>query len=87
MRVYISGGPGRSGSALEGLRKEDIKQMCGHTELICELRNFQKKSNFDVVALADPSNVTGGSYGKASRWGIPVISWEELVEWANAQPE
>ena len=87
MRVYISGGPGRSGSALEGLRKEDIKEMCGHTELICELRNFQKKSNIDVVALADLSNVTGGSYGKASRWGIPVISWEELVEWANAQPE
>ena len=87
MRVYISGGPAPSGSVLEGLRKDDIKEMCGHTELICELRNFQKKSNIDVVALADLSNVTGGSYRKASRWGIPIISWEELVEWANAQPE
>ena len=65
---------------------ERIKEMCSHTELIFESQ-FQKKTNIDVLAIADPSNVTGGSYGKASRWGIPVISWEELVAWAESVPE
>ena len=86
MRVYVSGGPGRSGSVLEGLKKEGIKQMCGHTGLIFE-SPFLKTFNIDVLAIADPSNVTGGSFGKASRWGIPVISWEELVAWADSVPE
>ena len=85
MRVYVSGGPGRSGSDLEGLRKDDIKEMCGHADLIFE-SEFQKQTHIDVLAIADPSNVTGGSYKKAGRWGIPVISWEELVEWAQSLP-
>jgi ATP-dependent DNA helicase PIF1 len=83
-RVYVSGGPGRSGSALEGLRKEQIKEMCHHTGLIFE-NQFQKKTGIQVVAVADLGNVAGGSFGKARRWGIPVISWEELVEWSVAQ--
>ena len=56
--------------------------MCEHTELFFDAQ-FLKKSNIGVLAIADLSNVTGGSYRKASSWGIPVISWEELVEWAQ----
>jgi hypothetical protein len=83
MRVYVSGGPGRSGSTLEGLRKERIKEMCRDAGLIFEDK-FQKKTGIQVLAVADLGNVTGGSFDKARRWGIPVISWEELVEWAGS---
>lgn len=84
MRVYVSGGPGRSGSVLEGLRKEQIKEMCCRAGLIFE-DQFQKKTGIQVLAVADLGNVAGGSFEKARRWGIPVISWEELVEWSVSQ--
>ena len=84
MRVYVSGGPGRSGSKLEGLLKADIKGMCSKAGLIFESK-FLKKTGIEVLALADLSNVGGGSFEKARKWSIPVISWEELVDWAESQ--
>lgn len=82
MRVYVSGGPGRCGSVLEGLRKQDIKKRCEHAGLVF-VSQFLKSANVDVLAVADLSNVDGGSYEKARKWDIPVVSWEELVEWAE----
>lgn len=83
MRVYVSGGPGSSGSKLEGLVKADIKAMCSHAGLIFKSK-FQKKTKIDVLAVADLSNVGAGSFEKARKWSIPVISWEELVDWAGS---
>lgn len=84
MRVYVSGGPGKSGSSLEGLQKAEIKKMCKDSGLIFESK-FLKKTGIEVLALADLSNVKGGSFEKARKWQVPAISWEELVAWATSQ--
>lgn len=82
MRVYVSGGPGPYGSVLQGVRKQDIKERCSHAGLVF-VPQFLQKAKVDVLAMADLSNVDGGSYEKARRWGIPIVSWEELVRWAE----
>jgi len=84
MRVYLSGGPGKAGSACEGMRKEELQDLCDHTGLIFFTSNMRKKDNYDAVVVADLSS-EGGSRTKADRWGIPVMSWDELLEWARCQ--
>lgn len=86
MSVYLSGGPGKAGSACEGMRKEELQDLCRHTGLIFFTSNMRKKDNYDAVVVADLSS-EGGSRTKADRWGIPVMSWDELLEWAGEQPK
>ena len=81
MKVYLSGGPGKAGSACEGLSKEDVEGMCERTGIVF-LHQLRKKDHPDAVVVADLST-EGGSRAKAERWGIPVMSWEELLEWAS----
>jgi ATP-dependent DNA helicase PIF1 len=84
MRVYLSGGPGKAGSACEGLSKADLIEKCGHTGLEFFTTGMRKKDNYDAVVVADLST-EGKSRANAERWGIPVMSWEELLEWATAK--
>jgi ATP-dependent DNA helicase PIF1 len=81
MKVYLSGGPGKAGSACEGLSKEDVETKCERTGVVF-LHVLRKKDHPDAVVVADLST-EGGSRAKAERWGIPVMSWEELLEWAT----
>jgi hypothetical protein len=86
MRVYLSGGPGKAGSACEGMSKTDIQDLCKHTGLTFFTKGMRKKDAYDAVVVADLST-EGGSRVKADRWGIPVMSWEELLEWARHRQE
>jgi hypothetical protein len=80
MKVYLSGGPGKAGSACEGLTKEDVESKCDGTGVVF-MQEIRKKDCIDAVVVADLST-EGGSRAKAERWGIPVMSWEELLDWA-----
>ncbi len=83
MRVYLSGGPGKAGSACEGMSKEDIRTICRGSGLVF-MDQFRKKDRLDAVVVADLST-EGGSCAKAERWDIAVMSWEELLEWTTAK--
>lgn len=80
MKVYLSGGPGKAGSVCEGLSKEDVENRCGRSGVVF-LHQLRKKDHPDAVVVADLST-EGGSRAKAERWGIAVMSWEELLAWA-----
>jgi hypothetical protein len=84
MKIYLSGGPGRAGSACEGMSKEDIRKRCEQAGLVF-LDQIRKKDGLDAVVVADLST-EGGSRAKAERWDIPVMSWDELLDWASQGP-
>jgi len=84
MKIYLSGGPGKAGSPCEGMSKEDIRDRCARVELVF-LDDLRKKDSPDAVVVADLST-EGGSRQKAYRWGIPVMSWEELLQWVDGPP-
>ena len=83
MRIYLSGGPGKAGTPCEGMSKDDVKERCGNAGVIF-LADFLKKDSPDALVVADLST-EGKKCGSAYRWRIPVMSWEELLEWADAQ--
>lgn len=81
MKIYLSGGPGKAGSPCEGMSKEDMRARCADANIFF-LTELRKKDNPDAVVVADLST-EGGSRQKAERWGIPLMSWEELLRWTQ----
>lgn len=84
MKVYLSGGPGKAGSICEGLSKADIQERCAHTGLVFGTNSMRKRDGYEAVVAADLSS-QGKSVRDAVNWGIPVMCWEELLEWADQQ--
>ena len=83
MKIYLSGGPGKAGSPCEGMSKEDMRDRSSRAGIIF-LNELRKKDSPDAVVVADLST-EGGSRQKADRWAIPVMSWEELLQWVQGQ--
>ena len=81
MKVYLSGGPGKAGSPCEGMSKDDVRNLCGKAGLVF-LDDFRKGDKPDALIVADLST-QGGNRIKADRWKVPVMSWEELLQWAR----
>jgi hypothetical protein len=85
MKIYLSGGPGKAGSKCEGMSKEDVRSRCENRGLIF-LEKFRQRDKPDAVVVADLST-EGRSRADAQRWGIPIMSWEELLNWATSEPD
>jgi ATP-dependent DNA helicase PIF1 len=84
MKIYLSGGPGKAGTRCEGLSKADVEARCEHTGLVIVTSDMRKKDGYDAVVVADLST-EGKTRAKAERWEIPVMCWEELLDWAEEQ--
>ena len=82
MKVYLSGGPGKAGTRCEGMEKSDMRAICDQYGIIHDKENFAKKRNYDALVVADLSS-EGSNRKKAVRWGVPVMSWEELIQWGE----
>ena len=81
MRVYLSGGPCKARSPCEGMSKDDMKERCARTGIVF-LKRFLKKYNPDALVVADLCT-EGKNCNNAHRWRIPVMAWEELLQWAT----
>jgi ATP-dependent DNA helicase PIF1 len=84
MLVYLSGGPGPSGSRVEGLKKPAMRKLCAGSGLRFS-KTFLERDGVELLAVAGLSNVDGGSYQKAVRWKIDICSWEELLDWVDGK--
>jgi len=84
MKIYLSGGPGKAGSICEGLSKADIQERCADSGLVIGTSSMRKGDGYEVIVVADLST-QGKNLANAERWGMPVMSWEELLEWADLQ--
>ena len=82
MKVYLSGGPGKAGTRCEGMEKSDMRAFCDQHGIVNDQENFAKKRNYDALVVAALSS-EGSNRKKAVRWGVPVMSWEELIEWGK----
>ena len=83
MRVCLTGKTVSVNHPCHGWSKGDV--MAKATPRGLEFtENVTKKNGPDIVALLDISQESNKAE-KARKWGIPIVTWKDIVDWADDQ--